>query len=320
MQAFYLVSRFHDHLESAPIGFTSTWGNFEIAARRRRPVQTQTYDGATIAAAAPDAAHRNNANMTTPPDGQSPKMQMYLFRDTNTPAALDWRSMNGGDDSGLVWHEYTHGLSNRLVTNADGSGALSSAALRRDGRGLERLVRLGPAGPRRAQDRRPGTPGEIDIGDYTDADLHKLRSQALDCPVNTADPLCPGGVDTAAGGYTLGDFGKIFEGPEVHADGELWAETLWDLRQAVGSDVAERLVTNGMRLRRPSRRCSTCATRSWPRSRPTAAGSTTRCGRSSVCAAWATGPPCPTATTPNRSRTSRCRPTPPAPRAPRPAS
>ena len=32
VQAFYLVSRFHDHLASAPIGFTSASGNFEMAA------------------------------------------------------------------------------------------------------------------------------------------------------------------------------------------------------------------------------------------------------------------------------------------------
>ena len=249
MQAFYLVSRFHDHLESAPIGFTSASGNFEKAGGDA--VQTQTSDGATIAATSPDAAHRNNANMTTPPDGLAPKMQMYLFRDTNSPTALDWRSVNGGDDSGLVWHEYTHGLSNRLVTNADGSGALSSAHSGAMGEGWSDWYASDLQVREGLKTDAAGTPGEIDIGDYTDADLHRLRSQALDCPVNTADPLCPGGVDTAAGGYTLGDFGKIFEGPEVHADGELWAETLWDLRQAVGSDVAEQLVTNGMRLSPP---------------------------------------------------------------------
>ena len=212
---------------------------------------TQTSDGATIAAASPDAAHRNNANMTTPPDGQPPTMQMYLFRDTNSPSALDWRSVNGGDDSGLVWHEYTHGLSNRLVTNADGSGALSSAHSGAMGEGWSDWYASDLQVREGLKTDAAGTPGEIDIGDYTDADLHKLRTQALDCPVNTTDPLCPGGMDTAAGGYTLGDFGKIFEGPEVHADGELWAETLWDLRQAVGSDVAETLVTNGMRLSPP---------------------------------------------------------------------
>jgi hypothetical protein len=36
--------------------------------------------------------------------------------------------------------------------------------------------------------------------------------------------------------------------PEVHADGEIWAETLWDLRRALGSRLAESLVTRAMEL------------------------------------------------------------------------
>jgi hypothetical protein len=36
--------------------------------------------------------------------------------------------------------------------------------------------------------------------------------------------------------------------PEVHADGEIWSQTLWDLRDRVGSDVAESLVTRAMEL------------------------------------------------------------------------
>ena len=74
-------------------------------------------------------------------------------------------------------------------------------------------------------------------------------------PGRPVDAACPGGPDTGgAGGYTLGDFGKIFYagGPEVHADGEIWAETLWDLtgRRSAPS-VAEKLVTDGMRLSPP---------------------------------------------------------------------
>ena len=34
------------------------------------------------------------------------------------------------------------------------------------------------------------------------------------------------------------DFGKVYSGgPEVHADGEIWGETLWDMRQALGVDL-----------------------------------------------------------------------------------
>src|SRR6185295_9028392 len=35
---------------------------------------------------------------------------------------------------------------------------------------------------------------------------------------------------------------------EVHADGEIWAETLWDLRQAIGGHDARALITEALRL------------------------------------------------------------------------
>jgi hypothetical protein len=245
VQAFYLVSRFHDHLEDGPAAFTNAWGNFEKVGGDA--VRTQTSDGAS---SGPDADHRNNANMSTPPNGIPPTMQMYLFRDSGSPTAPDFRSINGGDDSGVVWHEYTHGLSNRLVTNADGTGALNSWHSGAMGEGWSDWY-ASDLQVRDGLKTDTATAGQIDIGDYSDADLHTLRSQALDCPVLSVDVLCPGGVDTAGGGYTLGDFGSVFNGPQVHADGEIWAETLWDLRRAIGSDMAEALVTDGMRLSPP---------------------------------------------------------------------
>src|SRR5262249_10502765 len=36
--------------------------------------------------------------------------------------------------------------------------------------------------------------------------------------------------------------------PEVHSDGEIWGETLWDLRNALGQGLAESLVTRAMEL------------------------------------------------------------------------
>ena len=64
------------------------------------------------------------------------------------------------------------------------------------------------------------------------------------------------GGGAGAGGYTYGDFGKVFDGPEVHADGEIWAQTMWQLRQALiaahgattGVQHVRQLLTNGMRL------------------------------------------------------------------------
>ena len=88
--------------------------------------------------------------------------------------------------------------------------------------------------------------------------MHTLCSQAADCPPSAVGPTCPGGLSTGIGGFTLGDFGKVFAGPEVHSDGEIWAQTLWDLRtrwssaRAAGaSDLAEELVTEAMRISPP---------------------------------------------------------------------
>src|SRR5206468_1834856 len=77
-----------------------------------------------------------------------------------------------------------------------------------------------------------------------------LRSEPMDCPADGTDSAgaCPGGATTGVGGYTLGDMGHIISGPEVHADGEIWGQTVWQIRQALGADVSEKIVTQGMQL------------------------------------------------------------------------
>jgi hypothetical protein len=69
-----------------------------------------------------------------------------------------------------------------------------------------------------------------------------LRSEPTDCPVASRDPVCGGGASGHAGGYSYADFGKVSGSPEGHADGEIWTQTLWQLRQAL---IAKRGVTDG---------------------------------------------------------------------------
>jgi extracellular elastinolytic metalloproteinase len=253
-QVFYFVNRFHDHLKADPIGFDEASGNFETTD----PVIAHSNDGAAKSGGTmPDADHINNANMSTPPDGSSPRMQMYLFSDEGA-ADPDFRDINGGDASAIVYHEYTHGLSNRLVVNTGGAGALDSAQSGAMGEAwsdwyaMDFLAREG-------YEIDTATAGEIDLGTYTDATPHQIRYQGLDCPVG--EPACPApNVTAGSGGFTYGDFGRIAGSAEVHADGEIWAQTLWDLRTALiaqqgsetaGSAVAEQLITDGMRLSPP---------------------------------------------------------------------
>jgi hypothetical protein len=254
VQAFWFVNNYHDHLASAPIGFVSP-DNFQDDD----PVQVNADDGAATGDdGGPDINHLDNANFTTNPVGTAPKMQMYLF--DNDPDLAPFRDVNGGDDAAVVYHENTHGLSNRLITNDDGTGAVSSPEAGAMGEAWsdwyaeDFLVR-------QSLETDTATPGEINLGEYTDAQPNIIRTQPIDCPVGASAAACPGGASGHTGGYTYGDFGKIIGSPEVHADGEIWGETLWDLRtrlitfagddEAAGSDLSEKLITDAMRLSPP---------------------------------------------------------------------
>jgi hypothetical protein len=68
--------------------------------------------------------------------------------------------------------------------------------------------------------------------------------------VNASAAVCPGAGTAGPGGYTYGDLFKI-NGGNVHADGEIWLETLWDLRNALGPRLTEKIVTRAMELSPP---------------------------------------------------------------------
>ena len=230
VQAFYLVNHFRDHL--AGDGNIAFDGFADADA-----VRVETHDGAEL-------GHRNNASMATLPEGRAPRMELQLF------GGGGFRSVHAADSAAIVWHEYTHGLSSRLVVHDDGSAALSSIQAGAMGEGwsdwyaLDLLVNEGSLvdGP---------APGQIDFGHYTDRVAHQLRYQAVDCPVGSGAPQCPGTPGAGPGGYTFGDLARVDGGADAHADGEIWAQTLWDLRAAVGSDAAQALITEGMRMSPP---------------------------------------------------------------------
>jgi extracellular elastinolytic metalloproteinase len=254
VQVFYFVNNFHDWLEQPPIGFDALSGNFEGADK----VVAHADDGAALGGSflgpdMPDDAHLNNANMFTPPDGSPPRMQMYLFTSFtgSGPEVADpdlLPDVNGGDDAAVVYHEYAHGLSNRLVADSLGWGALDAFQSGAMGEGwsdwyaMDYLVEQGFA---------PDTVavGEVTLDRYVGNGEPALRTEGLDCPVASVSPDCPGGEATGEGGYTLADMGLVGDkGSEVHADGEIWAQTLWDLRGAVGGATARELVTQAMRI------------------------------------------------------------------------
>ncbi len=103
---FYLNNLLHDRLYS--YGFTESAGNFQVnnfgaGGVGGDPVNAEAQDGGAL----------NNANFATPPDGQRPRMQMYLWN-TATP------NRDGDVDSDIVYHEGGHGLTWRMVGDMGG--------------------------------------------------------------------------------------------------------------------------------------------------------------------------------------------------------
>ena len=242
--AFYLASNFHDWLAKPPISFTKAAGSFDTSGGD--PVHLNALDGANTANGMPDANHVDNANMSTPPDGTPPTMQMYLF---HAPGASDEQDgyvpSSSGNDASILYHEYTHGLSNRLVVDASGNSTLNSIQAGSMGEAWSDFYAMDYLVSHNLE-KDTTAPGEILEGKYVvHGDL--FRTQAIDCRVKAVSPNCIG-IDGSKGGYTYGDFPTIGGSPEVHSSGEVWAQTLWDLRERFGRTYALGLITRAMEL------------------------------------------------------------------------
>jgi len=74
-----------------------------------------------------DGSGFNNANFGTPPDGSNPRMQMFIWTAPNP-------DRDGDLDSGIITHEYGHGISNRLVGGPSNVSCLGT--YQRPGEGL----------------------------------------------------------------------------------------------------------------------------------------------------------------------------------------
>ena len=198
---FYYNNIMHDF--SYNLGFTETARNFQVNNFGRGGTGNDS-----VRAEAQDGSGTNNANFATPPDGSRPRMQQYLFTSPNP----DRDSSVDGD---VVFHEYGHGISNRLIGN--GSTALSGTQSGAMGEGWSDYwaITINNDGA---------------VGEYVTNNPAGIRRAAYTVPA-------------AAVHNSYSDLGF-----GVHADGEVWAATLWDLRTQLGATITDRIVLNGMKF------------------------------------------------------------------------
>ena len=135
VQLFYWDNWMHDVLYG--LGFTEAAGNFQTDNFGRGGLSgdallADAQNGLTLNG----TRRRNNANMSTPPDGYPPQMQVAVF-DGASPAR------DASLDADLVVHEYVHGLTARLIGGGAGIDAQQTAGM---SEGWVGFLRFGIAG------------------------------------------------------------------------------------------------------------------------------------------------------------------------------
>jgi extracellular elastinolytic metalloproteinase len=202
LNIFYYNCFMHDFFYM--LGFREADGNFQRSNLGRGgtggdPVDARAHSGPVF----------GTANMATPADGSSPTMNMGLVASTDRHTAFD---------SSVVFHEFMHGVTNRLV-----GGALDVFAL-----------------------EQPQSSGMGEgWGDYVACTING------DTVVGSWVVNRPGGIR----GFRYDDafpdhFGNLGTGrySEEHNVGEIWCAALLEVNRRIGAALAVQLVVDALKL------------------------------------------------------------------------
>jgi subtilisin-like proprotein convertase family protein len=252
---FYIANWYHDQLFA--LGFDEAAGNFQAIN-----FSGQGTGNDRVLAEAQDGSGTDNANFSTPPDGQSGRMQMYRF----IGPTID---RDGGLDAEIVIHELTHGLSNRLIGNGAGLNWGVGGGM---GEGWSDFYALSLLNNSNADDPNGkyaagayATYKAFGFTSYLDNYLYGIRRFPYSTD-NSINPLTWADVDDVtfnlAGGIVASPLNFSAGGAcEVHNIGEIWCNTLWEVRSRVIADPAGangdvptgnnkmlQIVTDGMKM------------------------------------------------------------------------
>ncbi|KAG0263979.1 Fungalysin/Thermolysin Extracellular metalloproteinase 5 [Mortierella polycephala] len=194
---FYWNNQVHDIFYH--YGFDEQSGNFQENNFGRGGLGNDA-----VIANAQDGSGYNNANFATPPDGQHGKMRMYVWDVTEV-------ARDGDLESGIIIHEYAHGISTRLTGGPANSGCLGWGEAGGMGEGwgdfFATMFR---------QKKHHNYDSEFDMGGYANGGEGIRRF-----PYSTSLKTNP-------------ETFKVMDGPAywgVHAKGEVWAQMLFEVYQ-----------------------------------------------------------------------------------------
>ena len=208
---FVTHNRMHDF--SYYLGFNEGNYNMQVDNLGRGGVEGDPEVGNVQAGALsggqPSFLGRDNANQISLQDGVPGITNQYLFQPI--AGAFYAPCTDGGLDMGIVGHEYTHAISNRMVAGPD-EGLTSEQG---------------------------GAMGES-WSDQVAAEFQFSHGYSNGGNVWAVGAYATGNLTVAIRDYAMNknplnysDYGFDTTGPEVHADGEIWNGVNWEVRQAL---------------------------------------------------------------------------------------
>ncbi len=245
VQLFYWCNFMHDKLYE--LGFTEAAGNFQANNFGRGGLGNDA-----LQADAQDGGGFNNANMSTLSDGLAPRMQMYLFNGPNP-------DRDGTFDSEIVLHEYTHGLSTRLVGGGMGIFEAQTEGMGEGWSDFYALALLSEPGDNIDAPSAMAGYATYQFGGLSQNYYFGIRRYPYSTDL-TKNPLTFRDISPAQAAAHAGvPISPVFGGgaaDEVHNMGEVWCVALWDMRANLirkhgwtnGNQLALQLVTDGMIL------------------------------------------------------------------------
>ncbi len=261
---FVWTNRYHDILYQ--YGFTEAARNFQQSNFGRNPggANANAINGNDrVLSESQDYSGTNNANFSTPADGSSGRMQMFIWGNP-TP------KRDGDIDQNISIHEMTHGTSNRLHNNASGLGATISGGMGEGWSDFYARMILSTAD----EDvdgifNTGGYATYLAATNYTDNYYYGIRrfpsvvksnvgpNGKPHNPLTLAD-IDPNQIDLTDGAFARGPFGVGGRAGAiaVHNIGEVWSIALFEVRAriikrmgyAAGNARMMQLTTDAMKL------------------------------------------------------------------------
>ena len=215
-------NRMHDwsyHLGFTEETFNLQKDNFGRGGLGNDHEQGNAQAGGVTGGPASGFAARDNANQITPPDGQAPITNMYLWQPI--AGAFYAPCVDGDFDMSVIGHEYTHAISNRMVAGPNtGLSGSHGGAMGESWSDLAAMEILNEYGFVPIADEN-----RFAVGPYVTGDKRAgIRNYGMNAsPLNFSNV----GYDFVCNVATCPLL------TQVHADGEIWSATNFAIRQAL---------------------------------------------------------------------------------------